>query len=720
MGFSAGYLINKCNVSGLFNQAQIDKLKEDLELLPEQIVDYLDNIYSNFNLGQLYQLIYGLRDGLNSEQIAVYANNSFSVTDMAMARFSMTNGIALEDTYKFIDDLGAGLNESQKGEIKRGIEDGYGMEQIKLYTKPQFKNYYDMRKMREQALRLTNEQARFINNLNYIFDFSQMQEIIQGYENGLTNEQIAVFADAQFSANPNNNQMREIRLGLEMGILPDLVKTYAVVAMTPKAMENARNKILSNPEEAMAELQKNTPVVLPQPEPMQAQTPQIQMPNLAEISVDQPLDILSANYEDDKKIEQNDFVDLDDFLPQEPVEEIKTEQIVDDQPEKQEENKEDLQTQEPIMEQNSQPTQSQNIDQIADNLIDEIDPNLSLEEQIGDYMTETQSEKKEPESLNIEVSLDEEKNEPKIEISSNIDDMLSQISDSDLPTNDVEVKDKNVLENVDVSGLVKIDEQTEKEDKDIDDMIEKVNLIDENLQKRQPQVIEQDLEAKESEIDEKVNSMGDKIINFDIKISDIKNAVDSEISKLGDKITKTDSNLELINSKMSNLDEQILVANSKFANVDEGILDSKQKIEAFDAKIGEFSSNLSNLQNLHNTNFANIKKEQEVINSVIQKVKSSDVVIKTISDNLSDLSSKFVNLDANVKNLEKQDNSKADFAQISLKVDSLSNKINGLSDIMKNLVDIQKQQSEFLSTMKKELDDILKQNSKNRPNFRRF
>lgn len=720
MGFSAGYLINKCNVSGLFNQAQIDKLKEDLELLPEQIVDYLDNIYSNFNLGQLYQLIYGLRDGLNSEQIAVYANNSFSVTDMAMARFSMTNGIALEDTYKFIDDLGAGLNESQKGEIKRGIEDGYGMEQIKLYTKPQFKNYYDMRKMREQALRLTNEQARFINNLNYIFDFSQMQEIIQGYENGLTNEQIAVFADAQFSANPNNNQMREIRLGLEMGILPDLVKTYAVVAMTPKAMENARNKILSNPEEAMAELQKNTPVVLPQPEPMQAQTPQIQMPNLAEISVDQPLDILSANYEDDKKIEQNDFVDLDDFLPQEPVEEIKTEQIVDDQPEKQEENKEDLQTQEPIMEQNSQPTQSQNIDQIADNLIDEIDPNLSLEEQIGDYMTETQSEKKEPESLNIEVSLDEEKNEPKIEISSNIDDMLSQISDSDLPTNDVEVKDKNVLENVDVSGLVKIDEQTEKEDKDIDDMIEKVNLIDENLQKRQPQVIEQDLEAKESEIDEKVNLMGDKIINFDTKISDIKNAVDSEISKLGDKITKTDSNLELINSKMSNLDEQILVANSKFANVDEGILDSKQKIEAFDAKMGEFSSNLSNLQNLHNTNFANIKKEQEVINSVIQKVKSSDVVIKTISDNLSDLSSKFVNLDANVKNLEKQDNSKADFAQISLKVDSLSNKINGLSDIMKNLVDIQKQQSEFLSTMKKELDDILKQNSKNRPNFRRF
>lgn len=720
MGFSAGYLINKCNVSGLFNQAQIDKLKEDLELLPEQIVDYLDNIYSNFNLGQLYQLIYGLRDGLNSEQIAVYANNSFSVTDMAMARFSMTNGIALEDTYKFIDDLGAGLNESQKGEIKRGIEDGYGMEQIKLYTKPQFKNYYDMRKMREQALRLTNEQARFINNLNYIFDFSQMQEIIQGYENGLTNEQIAVFADAQFSANPNNNQMREIRLGLEMGILPDLVKTYAVVAMTPKAMENARNKILSNPEEAMAELQKNTPVVLPQPEPMQAQTPQIQMPNLAEISVDQPLDILSANYEDDKKIEQNDFVDLDDFLPQEPVEEIKTEQIVDDQPEKQEENKEDLQTQEPIMEQNSQPTQSQNIDQIADNLIDEIDPNLSLEEQIGDYMTETQSEKKEPESLNIEVSLDEEKNEPKIEISSNIDDMLSQISDSDLPTNDVEVKDKNVLENVDVSGLVKIDEQTEKEDKDIDDMIEKVNLIDENLQKRQPQVIEQDLEAKESEIDEKVNLMGDKIINFDTKISDIKNAVDSEISKLGDKITKTDSNLELINSKMSNLDEQILVANSKFANVDEGILDSKQKIEAFDAKMGEFSSNLSNLQNLHNTNFANIKKEQEVINSVIQKVKSSDVAIKTISDNLSDLSSKFVNLDANVKNLEKQDNSKADFAQISLKVDSLSNKINGLSDIMKNLVDIQKQQSEFLSTMKKELDDILKQNSKNRPNFRRF
>lgn len=738
MGFSAGYLINKCNVSGLFNQAQIEKLKEDLELLPEEIVDYLDNIYSNFNCNQLYQLIYGLRDGLSKEQVAVYAQNSFAVNDMAMKRFAMTYNISDDDVIKFVDDLGAGLNDSQKGEIKRGIEDGYTIEQIKLYTKSQFKNYYDMRKMREQALRLTNEQAKFINDLNLPFDFNQMMEIVQGYENGFTNEQILAFANPQLGASGNNNQMKEIRIGLEMGLTPSQVKYYANPSMTPKAMENMRNKILSNPQDFVSQE--------PETKPNETQIPQPShippMPNFAEISPDQPLDLLSANYE--TTTQDNNFVDLDDFLPQEqaPI------------------NSEVVENLEPVTNPQPEISETSSVEEtsvITDNLIDDIDPNISLEDQINDMISnETQNEMQEEQEnkiigdnkeaeilppVEMTISLDDVKDEPKVEISSNIDDMLSQISDADLPTNNIQTKEENILDDIDVSGLVAIndDSQTNQE---IDNMIETVNsiqnknihqesdIVEEQKPTIEENIKEQNIISADTNDKEKFEDISGKLDAFDTKISELHDGVDVKISNIEDKITKTDSNLdkvknsiEQINLKMENLDEGILVANSKFTNVDEGISAFNDKINYFDTKISEFSSNLNNLQTNQSENFQNIKKEQEVINSVIQKVKNSDIVIKTIGENLANLSNKFNDLDISFKNLEqsKQDNlPEFDTTKIDSKLDVMSSQISTLTEILQNLVGIQKQQNEFFDVMKKELDEILKQNNKIRPNFRRF
>ena len=80
-------------------------------------------------------------------------------------------------------------------------------------------------RLTKKANNLTEEQEKFIQECKESgkFNDKQIEEIRKGFENGLTIEQVKVYADPKF----DNNQMEEIREGFENGLTADQVKFYA-------------------------------------------------------------------------------------------------------------------------------------------------------------------------------------------------------------------------------------------------------------------------------------------------------------------------------------------------------------------------------------------------------------------------------------------------------------------------------------------------------------
>lgn len=84
------------------------------------------------------------------------------------------------------------FTEDQMNEIKNGFENGLSEEQVSVYAKPEF-------------------------------DQNQMREIRDGFKKGLSMEQISVYAKPEF----NSNQMEVLKDGLEIGLSIEQVSSYA-------------------------------------------------------------------------------------------------------------------------------------------------------------------------------------------------------------------------------------------------------------------------------------------------------------------------------------------------------------------------------------------------------------------------------------------------------------------------------------------------------------
>ena len=109
------------------------------------------------------------------------------------------------------------FNEKQLNQIILGFENNLTPEQIAVYANPKFDN-------------------------------DQMRQIRMGFENGLTMEQVAVYADPKFGS----AQMWEIRAGFENGLTMEQVAGYA----DPKFNWNQMWKIRLSLEEKLSSLQK--------------------------------------------------------------------------------------------------------------------------------------------------------------------------------------------------------------------------------------------------------------------------------------------------------------------------------------------------------------------------------------------------------------------------------------------------------------------------------
>ena len=89
-------------------------------------------------------------------------------------------------------------------EIRKGFKDGLTMEQVKLYADPKF-NYSQMEAIREGFKNgLTMEQVKVYADPK--FDWFQMLQIREDFEDGLTMEEIK----SKYSLANKNNKLNKI------------------------------------------------------------------------------------------------------------------------------------------------------------------------------------------------------------------------------------------------------------------------------------------------------------------------------------------------------------------------------------------------------------------------------------------------------------------------------------------------------------------------------
>lgn len=123
---------------------------------------------------------------------------------------------------------------AQAAQIKYGFNNGLTNDQIALYADPK----YSWRQMCEIRLGLEHglTQKQIAVYADPRFNSGQMREIHWGLENGLSKEQVALYADPQF----NTDQMDEIRWGLEDGLTQEQIALYANPQYTWEQMDEIR------------------------------------------------------------------------------------------------------------------------------------------------------------------------------------------------------------------------------------------------------------------------------------------------------------------------------------------------------------------------------------------------------------------------------------------------------------------------------------------------
>lgn len=263
---------NKDNWQQEFNEDQLKMIKRGIEggLTKEQI-----NLYAvpEFDHDQMDEILIGIRNnklsleqirlfadpkfdwqqmstiregfcvGLTTEQVSLYAKPEFNVSfyddknerqlepsgTMLVIKDSLLELMPLEQIKVFAKPE---FSENQMYEIKKGFIDGLSIEQVLIYADPEFEDSsmeFLHKDLEEGTISLDAIKLYAKPEFYAYFDYDKelyygtMCEIKKGIINGLTKEQVALYADKKF----NVNEMRQIRKGLEAGLTEDEIKFFA-------------------------------------------------------------------------------------------------------------------------------------------------------------------------------------------------------------------------------------------------------------------------------------------------------------------------------------------------------------------------------------------------------------------------------------------------------------------------------------------------------------
>lgn len=177
----------------------------------------LDNLTKNkeFTKMQIEQIEAGIRDRLTDEQIAVYASEHFSATQMLFIRrlYTLPNRNFTLKEVKLIANPDFSIG--QMDIIKWGFNSNLSFEQVKIYASTKFTE--DQMNVIRAGL---EDYIQVEQYADARFDAGQMEEIRIGLKSGLD---VSLYRNPDFDI----NQMFQIRLGLESKLPVEQIKKYA-------------------------------------------------------------------------------------------------------------------------------------------------------------------------------------------------------------------------------------------------------------------------------------------------------------------------------------------------------------------------------------------------------------------------------------------------------------------------------------------------------------
>ena len=155
-----------------------------------------------FNHKQVREVYAGIEDGLLVKQIKSYANPKVHYMDMYKIRRKLCSGEMMTKEVPFY--LAVKCNDKKFAVIHEGFDNGLSLEQIWLYSNPKF-NVSQMTRIRQgfHVVKLSIEQVELYANPK--FNISQMGIIEEGIALNLSIEQVKIYAKTKYNSGQMHN-----------------------------------------------------------------------------------------------------------------------------------------------------------------------------------------------------------------------------------------------------------------------------------------------------------------------------------------------------------------------------------------------------------------------------------------------------------------------------------------------------------------------------------
>ena len=199
--------------------------------------DIKELMNKNIDEWQLRQIKTAIKNNLSSDEIKFIATSNLNWYEMALARSCYENNVPQNE----IDDLlDLNLDADRLIEIYKGLNNGLTIEEIKIYANYIYNvdQIYEIRLLLEYNL--TAEPKLTEEQIQFItnpnLNADEMQLIRVCYENNIPQNKIEELLNKDF----DENQIEEIVRGLENGLTIDEVKIYAKSNLYFDQMEQIR------------------------------------------------------------------------------------------------------------------------------------------------------------------------------------------------------------------------------------------------------------------------------------------------------------------------------------------------------------------------------------------------------------------------------------------------------------------------------------------------
>lgn len=233
---------------------QLDEYIEDALNFKEDV--NMDNFLLNKNdkelefkegVGMIYKHEDGTIEYPSDEEVIEYIDNAESLDaidkevyeelckrlGIDSSEFDDPDNLFIEIQTQFIYNK-CKIDWWRRGEIREDFENGLTLEQVQMYAKPEFGYGQIVNIRRGLEGGLSKEQVQLYAKPE--FGSWQMAQIRKGFENGLSDEQVQFYAKPEFEC----WQMEEIRVGFQNGLTFEQVELYAKPEFNSLHMDRIR------------------------------------------------------------------------------------------------------------------------------------------------------------------------------------------------------------------------------------------------------------------------------------------------------------------------------------------------------------------------------------------------------------------------------------------------------------------------------------------------